>query len=239
MRILGVPIDVVTRAEVLARCTEFLRGDVVHQIVTANPEFVLSARNNPEALQVMGQGSLVVPDGVGLVWAARRYGTSLPERVPGIELATELCQLATREGRGVYLVGGRGVAETAAKRLRAGIPRLQVTAFQADHRAEDPPSELWSALERVRPSVLFVAYGAPQQELWIHRHRRRLESSGVRIAMGVGGAFDMLADRFPRAPHWMRAASLEWLWRIMLEPSRLLRVLRATVLFPLLVHRER
>jgi N-acetylglucosaminyldiphosphoundecaprenol N-acetyl-beta-D-mannosaminyltransferase len=239
VRILGVPVDRLALSDLVGRCAEFLRSGDIHQIVTANPEFILNARRNPAVRAVVRAASLIVPDGVGVLWAARLRGEPLPERVPGVELVTYLCHLAAQEGKSVYLVGGRGVAEAAATRLRAFVPGLRVAAFQWDHRAENPPSELWSELEHIRSSVLLVAYGAPRQELWINRHRERLADAGVRIAMGVGGALDILSGKLPRAPGWLRAAGLEWFWRLVLEPSRVARVLRATVLFPLLVRRER
>ncbi len=261
----GVPLDALTRSEVLDRCAAFLRNSHLHTIITANPELLLAARADQGVRQVVGQGSLVVPDGVGLLWAARRAGHHLPERIPGVELLVDLCRRAAKTQASVYLLGGRphvaealrgrphvaealrgrphvaealrgkGVAELTADRLRAEIPGLRVEAFPFDHEAERPPETLWRALERTRPAVLFVAYGQPRQELWMHAHRARLEAAGVRIAMGVGGAFDMLAGRLPRAPRWMRAFGLEWLWRLLWETARVPRTLRAVIVFPFLI----
>lgn len=251
--ILGTPVHALTRDAVVARCTEFLDtnrvptssdeggrvgGKRLHQIVTANPEFLLAARCDQAVRQVTEQGSLIVPDGTGLLWAARHYGSRLPERVPGVDLLVDLCRMAARRSVPAFFLGGRGVVEAAAVSIRSLVPGLQVTAFLMDHEAAAPPRELWRELARVRPALLFVAYGAPRQEQWIHRHRGRLEALGVRIAMGVGGAFDILAGKFPRAPRWTRAAGLEWLWRLFLQPWRVSRIFRAVVLFPLAVLRD-
>lgn len=233
-------MDALTRREVLTRCEQMLGEPTLHHVVTANPELVLAASRDAVVREVLGKGSLVVPDGVGLLWAARQYGQNLPERIPGVALARDLAQLTATRGQPVFLVGGReGVALAAAAKLRQEIPDARVTAFEQGHSAEAPPDEFWAELLRVKPAVLLVAYGQPRQELWIARHRERLEIASVRIVMGVGGAFDMLAGGFPRAPAWMQRAGLEWLWRLILEPRRFPRILRATLVFPLRVLRDR
>lgn len=238
IRILGIPVDALTRREALTRCAQMLGEPRLHHVVTANPELVLAASRDALVREVVGKGSLVVPDGVGLRWAARQYGQHLPERIPGVELVRDLVQLAAAHGQLVFLVGGReGVAVAAAAQLRHDIPGARVTAFDRTHSAEAPPDELWAELARVQPAVLFVAYGQPRQELWVDRHWGRLTAAGVRVAMGVGGSFDVLSGRLPRAPRWMRDRSLEWLWRLLREPRRLPRILRATVVFPFRVLR--
>lgn len=236
VRILGVPVDALTRREVLAQCEQMLGEPTLHHVVTANPELVLAASRDVSVREVLGKGSLVVTDGVGLLWAARRNGQHLSERIPGVELMCDLVRLAATRGQSVFLVGGRGgVAPAAAAKLRQEIPGARVTVFDRAHSAEAPLEELWIALAQARPAVLFVAYGQPRQELWIDTHRARLAACGVRLAMGIGGAFDTISGRLPRAPQWMRRGGLEWLWRLLLEPWRFPRILRATVVFPFLV----
>lgn len=260
--ILGIPVDALTRTEVLARCAGALGGERLLHIVTANPEILLQARRDAAYGVVLRQADLVLADGVGALFAARLAGQRFPERISGVELLVELCRLAAREGptsptgfagqaplrlpgfagqgRRVYFLGGwAGVAVKAAERLRREIPVLQISAFTPDHAAEESPTALWDELRAFRPTMLFVAYGAPKQEEWIARHREQLEFFGVRIAMGVGGAFDILSGKHPRAPHWMRVLGAEWLWRLVLEPHRFLRIVRATVLFPATVARDR
>lgn len=244
--LLGIPIDTLTRAEVLARCREALIGTQLMHIVTANPEILLRAHADPAYADLLRRAELIIPDGVGVLVGARLLGQHMPGRIPGIELIIDLSRLAAREGpenpagtgqgRRVYLLGGRsGVAEKTAERLREEIPNLAISAFAPDHDVDNPPPELWKDLQEARPAMLFVAYGAPRQERWIAQHRERLEQFGVRVAMGVGGAFDTLAGKFPRAPQWMRVAGLEWLWRLWVEPQRFPRILRATLIFPCLV----
>lgn len=240
VRILGTPVDAVTRAEALQRCESFLRGTRLHHVVTANPEMLLHARRHYSYAATLQHADLVLPDGIGLVVAARWSRYPLPERIPGVEFFLELCQLAAREGKRVFLLGGwGGVVTNVADQLRQKIPHLNVSAFTPDHSADAPPAALWDALASIQPGLLFVAYGVPKQERWIAQHRARLESLGVRIALGVGGTFDMLSGRLPRAPHWIRRSGLEWLWRLRLQPRRFPRAFRAAVMFPLAVVRER
>ncbi|MDP3685788.1 MAG: WecB/TagA/CpsF family glycosyltransferase [bacterium] len=280
--ILGIPVDALTRAEVLARCADALGGERLLHIVTANPEILLQARRDRTYTSILQHADLVVADGVGVLLAARLFGQRFPERIPGVELLVGLCRLAVGEGptsptgfagqaplrppnvaqppprlrpagkasrdepgfagqgRRVYFLGGwSGVAEKAARRLHERIPGLDARAFAPDHAAEESPTALWDELRAFRPTVLFVAYGAPKQEEWISKHREQLERFGVRVAMGVGGAFDTLSGKHPRAPRWIRAIGVEWLWRLVLEPHRFLRIVRATVLFPATVVRDR
>lgn len=240
MKILGVPVGALTRDEALAQCARFLHEPILHHVITANPEFILAAHADVRVQAVVGRGSLVVADGVGLLCAARRNGQRLPERIPGVELVRDLVRLAATRGQPVFLVGGReGVATITALRLRQEIPGARVTAFDRAHSAEAPPEELWTTLAQARPAILFVAYGQPRQELWIDAHRARLAACGVRLAVGIGGAFDTLSDRLPRAPEWMRRGGIEWLWRLLLEPWRFPRILRATVVFSFLVFWDR
>lgn len=239
MRILGVRADAITHAEALAFCRVALKGDTLRQIVTANPEMVLAASRSPPDRTVIEQAGLVLVDGIGLALAARLRARRAVERISGVDFAVDLCRMAAQEGKTVYLLGGRpSRAEGALAALQRRVPGLQGAACTAKHSVENVPASFWGELSRYRPAVLFVAYGAPAQERWIAMHRERLEAAGVRIAIGVGGAFDMLSMNLPRAPRIMRAAGLEWLWRLALEPQRFSRVARATIVFPLAVLRE-
>lgn len=239
VRLVGVFVDALTRAEVLTRCGQTLGGQRLLHIVTANPEILLRASRSPSYQALLGEADLVLPDGVGLLFAARLRAQRFPERITGVDFLLDLCRIASGAGKRVYLLGGkRRVGEETARRLRRQFPELDVRAFADDHNAASPPPTLWRELAQLRPTILLVAYGVTAQECWIAQHRRRLESLGVRIAMGVGGAFDILSGRLPRAPRWVRASGLEWLWRLTLEPHRLPRVLRATLVFPWSVWRS-
>jgi N-acetylglucosaminyldiphosphoundecaprenol N-acetyl-beta-D-mannosaminyltransferase len=149
----------------------------------------------------------------------------VPERVSGSDLAFPLLGRAARRGWRTYLLGGApGVAEEAARRLRARLPSLVVAGTDAPRitlEPGDPEGEAALArLRAARPDLVLVALGAPKQELWIHRHRAAL---GPAVAVGVGATLDFLSGRVRRAPRWVSRAGLEWLWRLGREPRRLWR----------------
>lgn len=215
--VLGVPFDRVDRLGAVRRAAELVRSGGFHLVVTANPELVMAARSSPELQAVVRSASLVVADGIGVVWASRRLGDPLPERVAGVELMEALCGWAAAEGRPVFLLGGRpGVAEAAAQNLVRQFPGLQVAGT---HHGYFPGagSDVVARVARSGAHLLFCGLGSPRQELWLWAHR---EGLGVRLAMGVGGSLDVLAGQVRRAPGWVRRAHLEWLYRLVREPWR-------------------
>jgi N-acetylglucosaminyldiphosphoundecaprenol N-acetyl-beta-D-mannosaminyltransferase len=170
---------------------------------------------------VLESADLCLADGSGVVWAARRQGCAIREPVTGVDLIPPLAALCARCQFRLFLLGAApGVASELASRLRVENPGLEVSA----HSGSPVPSsdaETLAIINEYRPHVLLVAYGHPSQELWIDRTR---DSLGVAVAMGVGGAFDYLTGRVPRAPAWMRRAGLEWLFRLIRQPWRIRRM---------------
>ncbi len=221
VRILGVRIDRVNSADATLFVENCLCAGGFHQIATVNPEFVVKAQTHQEFRAVLDRCALNLPDGVGILWAARRLGLPITERVAGQEMVDSISALAARCGYRIFLLGARdGVAERAAEELKRRYPALGIAGCFAGSPNPEFDQEL---AERIRASgarVLFVAYGPPKQELWIARNSARL---GAGIAMGVGGTFDTLAGLVPRAPRWVRDAGFEWTFRLFREPRRLRR----------------
>jgi len=192
-----------------------------HFVATVHPEFVMRAQRDTDFGRVLESAELCLPDGAGVVWAARRQGCAIREPVAGVDLLLPLAEMCARRGFKLFLLGAApGVAADLAERLRAANPTLAV----ASHSGSPQPSQDEETLKLIHEhgaQVLLVAYGAPAQELWIDRLRNRL---GVAVAVGVGGAFDYLTGRVPRAPVWMRRAGLEWLHRLTRQPWRIRRM---------------
>ncbi len=235
--ILGVRVHAVTTAQTLAWIEAAVRARAPHQICTANPEFVMMAQRDSVFREALNAADLVLPDGVGLLWAARWQGQPLPERVAGSDLIYRIAELAGRHGWRLYFLGAaEGVAEQAAARLHTLYPGWQLAgAFAGSPRVEDEDA-LVARIQHARPDVLMVAYGAPAQDVWIARHRTRLN---VPVNMGVGGSFDFVAGLAERAPIWIQRLGLEWLHRLARQPWRWRRILTATVAFPVRVLRAR
>ena len=221
--ILGIGVHDVTMDEAVQQIVAFAASGDFHHVVTVNPEFIMAARENAQFAAVLNAADLAVPDGAGLLWAARQQGQPLRERVAGVDLVERVAEAGARWGLRLYLLGAQeGVAVEAARRLTQRYPGLLVAGAYAGSPRPDDEAAILSRISEARPHILFVAYGAPQQDLWIARNRERL---GVGVAMGVGGAFDFIAGRARRAPRWVQRLGLEWLHRLLHQPWRWRRML--------------
>ena len=221
-RVLGVRVDCLDMGAALDRIEELVVLGGHHQVATVNPEFVMSAQKDPEFSKVLESADLCLADGTGVVWAARRQGCELDGPVPGVDMVRPLAAMCVRRGFPLFLLGAaNGVAAELATLLRTEFRGLEVAA----HTGSPNPSADEETLRLIHAHgarVLLVAFGAPKQDLWIARLKDRL---GVSVAIGVGGAFDYLTGRVPRAPVWMRRAGLEWLHRLANQPWRIRRMM--------------
>jgi N-acetylglucosaminyldiphosphoundecaprenol N-acetyl-beta-D-mannosaminyltransferase len=217
-RVLGVPVDVCPDV-FAAACALQQRGG--GQVVTLNAEMTMAALADRDLGAAIEGAKLVIPDGAGVVWALARKGLRV-RRAPGIELAHRLLQQAASVGWRVALVGASpAVMAELTRRLRQQLPGLQLVFSAHGYQ----PEAAWPALERqlltARPDLVLVALGVPRQETWIARLPQR--RSG--LWMGVGGSFDVWAGVKKRAPRWMGALQVEWLYRLVQEPRRWRRML--------------
>lgn len=218
LHILGVRVDDVTCDEALALTEQFIADRAPHQFCTVNPEFIMAAQQNEAFRQVINNAAVRLPDGVGVLWAARRMGRPLRERVAGSDMVERIAARAAGAGWRMYFLGAApGVAEKTAAILQARHPGFVVAGTFAGSPA---PADQDAIVERIclaQPDILFVAFGAPAQDLWIARNQPRLR---VPVAIGVGGALDFIAGVAKRAPTWVQQVGLEWLYRLYREPWR-------------------
>lgn len=221
MNILGVRVQALTIDEVIGRLDGYLSSRQPHHLVTVNPEFLVQAQSRPEFRSVLNSAELSIADGVGLVWAAKLLGYRSPPRVAGVDLVQRLAE--TRRYSMFLLGGAPGVAEEAAAVLTQRYPGVRIVGTYAGSPAPEEQAGIVERVQAARPDVLLVAYGAPQQDLWIHRN---LNALGVPLAAGIGGSFDFISGRVARAPEWMRRLGLEWLFRLITQPWRWRRMLR-------------
>ncbi len=221
--ILGVAVDDVTEDEAVDWVDRAIQGGRPAQVVTINPEFVMAAQRRADFRETLNAAGLAVPDGVGILWAGRLLGTPFRGRVPGVELSRRLAALCAARGYRLYLLGAApGVAREAARLLQRECPGLVIAGTCAGSPAPDEEDDLVARIRAAAPHLLLVAYGAPRQDLWLRRNLPRL---GAVVGIGVGGTFDYLSGRVPRAPAWLRRLGLEWLYRLVTQPWRWRRML--------------
>ena len=225
-RVFDTLVHGVDKASALRVLDSLIEDGQPHQVVTVNVDFLRIAERLPRLQDVINTSDLAVPDGVPLVWMARYLGMKNCRRITGPDLIEAIAQLSVERDKRIYLLGGaRGAATGARERLQARFPGLNVCGVHEPMEAEYPfPPEMDEDICRrirdAKPDVLFVAFGCPKQDLWIRDH---MQSLGVPISIGVGGSFNFLSGRIPRAPKAMQRLGLEWVYRLGREPHRLWR----------------
>lgn len=222
VHILGTAIDAVDLNTAVDILDSFLSSGKPHVVATPNAEIVYAARHDGALQEVLRRASLVVPDGAGLVLAARLRGKPLHTRVAGIDLVT--AWFGRHQGPlRVFLLGAKpGVAETAAQKLTSRFPELRIVGTQHGYFKTEDEAQIIDQMRSAAVDVLLVGLGSPRQELFLMNH---LGDQAWRVAIGVGGSFDVYAGLLRRAPKLMRRLGLEWLYRLCQEPSRLGRML--------------
>lgn len=221
VEILGVPVDCVTMAQAVQWVETTLASDQPRSVIAVNPEKVMKANQDPELLARLQKAGLLIPDGIGVVFAVRLLGLGKIERVPGSELMPKLCELAANKGYKVFLFGAnQEVISQAAQVLLQRYPGLNIVGTQHGYVKEEEMPSVITAINRSQAELLFVALGSPKQELWMTQY---LPALNVKVCQGVGGTFDVIAGRVKRAPLAFRLVHLEWLYRLLSQPSRILR----------------
>lgn len=221
--VLNVMIDVVTMKEAVEAVKQFILQKKSHLVVTPNPEIIMMANKDEQLARIINNADLVVPDGAGVVWAARYQGDAMPERVAGYDLVQNLLIEAMSEKYKIYLFGGApGIAEKARKIAEERYPGVQIVGTRNGFFTKQNESEIVNDIKACQPDILLVALGVPRQEKWLEEYKEELK---VPVSIGVGGTFDVMAGVVKRAPLWMQRSNLEWLFRLLSEPKRAIRML--------------
>ncbi len=219
--LMGIRIHNFTMAEAVETIVAWSTRPEPRQIVFVNADCANIAWRNPQYAGTLNQADLTLGDGIGIKVAAKVLGLQLKQNVNGTNLFPRLCEALQKVESGVFLLGARpGIVESVAAWIRSHYPALKLAGF---HHGYYPPAEEHGVLDEIRTSgatVLLVALGAPNQDLWISRN---LAATGVSVAIGVGGLFDFYSGRIPRAPQWLREMGLEWVYRLYQEPRRMWR----------------
>jgi N-acetylglucosaminyldiphosphoundecaprenol N-acetyl-beta-D-mannosaminyltransferase len=262
INVAGLQIDNLTKAEVLARIEQFVRSGRPHYMVTAYSEFAVMAAKNARYHAALNNADLAVPDGIGILWAAKFQSlhannfvtiiwvwlktlaqivlspqslrTVIKEQVSGSRLVWDIAQLSEEKGFRIALVGGHNnVAHDAAQKLAERFPRLQITMAVSDQPFDQ---NMVSQISASNSDILLIAYQPPKQELWLAEN---IDQLNVKFAVGLGGTFDYLAGKRAMAPSWVHYIGLEWLWRLVTQPWRAKRMWRAIVQFSFLTLKMR
>jgi len=266
--ILDVPIDAVTLTDVIQKIEQIIcskEGEKL-RVATPNPEFIVRSVQDERFARTLKSAGLRIADGSGLIWASYYlqlpwrgyfialgeifyYGFSLifapqlcyrylPMRTTGVDLAYYLAETAAKKGWKMFLLGAAaGVAEQTKAVLEQRYPEIQITGTYAGSPHPAEAAAIRQRIDASQADILLVAYGAPKQDFWLEENLAQLET--VKVGIGVGGTLDFIAGRVKRAPALLRHLHLEWLWRLVLQPWRLLRISKATLYFVYLVYQER
>ena len=221
-RVLGVGFTVMTMQETVDAALSYLAADRgangAAAVYTPNPEVVMHARRDAAFMDVLERGELVIPDGIGVVYAMRMNGVKVKDRVPGCDLVQKLFAAMNETGQSVYFLGGSAAsAATAAEKMAAAYPGLRIAGYHDGYFKDDEETLIIEEIERVKPDLLLVGLGCPRQEKWIDAHRQL----PVKLMMGVGGSIDVMSGTVKRAPKFYQKMGLEWLYRLIKQPSRL------------------
>ncbi|HLR22806.1 MAG TPA: WecB/TagA/CpsF family glycosyltransferase [Pseudogracilibacillus sp.] len=222
-RIMGIPFVDATMNDFMQNIVEpvTIQSDKCF-IVTANPEIVMEADKNDHYAAILHKANYIVPDGVGILMAAKWKKQPLASRIAGVELMDEMLQLADKEGYSCFFLGGtKGVNEVAVEKIKIKYPNLQVAGRHHGYFDLDD-EEVVAQVRDAAPDFVFAALGFPKQEEWIATHWSHF-SKGVFI--GVGGSFDIYAEKVKRAPSFWIKLRLEWLYRLLQQPARFKRIL--------------
>jgi N-acetylglucosaminyldiphosphoundecaprenol N-acetyl-beta-D-mannosaminyltransferase len=221
IEVLGVPVDCVNMSQSLECVDHMMAGNKAEAVIAVNPEKVIKAQGSPVLLARLRQAGLLIPDGIGLVVAARVLGLGRMERVPGSELMPAICERAARKGYRIFLYGAApDVNRKAREVLAERYPGIQIAGGRDGYVKDDEMPNLVEEINASGAQILFVALGSPRQELWMEKYLPQLN---VKVCQGVGGTFDVIAGKVKRAPLIFRKMQLEWFYRLASQPKRLLR----------------
>ncbi len=224
--LLGIPIDVLTFDETVDRAIQAMQHKELTQHVAINVAKLVKARGDDELRRDIAESHIIGIDGIGIVWAARMLGISVPERVAGVDLMEQLLRLCAKQRLRPFLLGAQqSVLEQAVEAAEKRWPGLEFAGIRNGYFAPQDEPEIVARIRDSRADCLFIGMPTPRKERFLHRYRHELD---VPFIMGVGGGIDVLAGHVKRAPDLMQKAGLEWLYRIYQEPRRMWRRYAAT-----------
>ncbi|MFC1474630.1 WecB/TagA/CpsF family glycosyltransferase [bacterium] len=238
-RVLGLPLDSDTLDGMTEKLLEMACGDSLSSVTYLNPDCVNLAFGNPGLSELYEQFDIVLADGIGVVWAARRKGIDIPGRAAITDLFPDLIHACADRGLKLFFLGAKpGVADAMAEKLGKKHPTLQIAGSHHGYFTSSEEKEVIAKIRGAEPDILIVAMGVPRQERWVIEHRREIPA---KLCLCSGGVFDFYSESVPRAPKWMIRMHIEWLHRLIKDPIRLWRrylIGNIVFIFRVLLNRE-
>lgn len=229
IKVLDIPVDMVNNVQAMETFKKLMNRPGCELIVTPNSEIIMNATRDDELRMLIEEAGLIIPDGIGLVYASKIIGEPLKERVTGVDFLTSILEYLEATGQSIFLLGSKpaneeraSVADLAAENMLIRFPNLKIAGTQDGYFKKEDEAELVQRINDSGASFLCVALGAPKQEKFIYEHRN--EFTNIRAGIGVGGSLDVWAGTVKRAPKFYQQHGLEWLYRLIQEPSRYKRM---------------
>ncbi|BBI36192.1 WecB/TagA/CpsF family glycosyltransferase [Cohnella abietis] len=219
----GVPFSKMNMKETVGYLAQAIESRRPQRVITGNPIMLMVGLDNPSFHHTLSTADLVVPDGSGVVWAARRLKQPVQERVAGFDLMHELLREGDKRGWSVYMLGASpDIIKAAHDKLQKQFPGMRFVGHRDGYFTDKEDGEVVELVRAAKPDLLFVARSTMNQEPWIEKYQDQL---GVPVVMGVGGSFDVVSGKLKRAPALFRKLGMEWFYRLLQEPTRFRRML--------------
>lgn len=223
IKILDIGVDAITREAAINKVQHFIEnGQRVHSIFASNPEKNFSLPKNPSLHSIFMNADLLLPDGIGIIWAARVLHGIYLQRLPGSDFIFDICELAARERYGVFFYGAReDINKSAVDKLKEKYPELNIVGRTNGYVSDSEMTDLIDRINTSHAQILFLALGSPRQEMWFATYSPFLKH--VKVCQSVGGTLDAIAGTVRRAPEFWQKRNLEWFYRLVTQPSRIAR----------------
>lgn len=216
--ILGIPVDRITMDGAITQIEGYIKSGEPHLVVTADSSGLYAQLKDQSFREVLAKADLITPDSFGVVWAAKRLGKPVAGRVSGVDIVDRLCAKSAERGYRIFILGAApGVAEMAAERFRLRYPGCNIVGTRHGYFPAEDDRIVAEEVALAKPDILFVAMGIPRQEKFI---LATMDVIRAKVAIGVGGSFDVFSGKTKRAPVIIQKLNLEWLWRLLMNPKK-------------------
>lgn len=224
VNILGVKVDKYTIEEAADKIIDYIKnGEKRKCVYTPNSEIIMMAHKDENFRNVLNGADILSADGIGVVYASKILHNPIKSRAAGFDIACASLEKMSKLGKSVYLFGAKpGVAQTAGEKMKEKYPGIVIAGTADGYFDVEKEKSIIEDISKQKPDMLFVCLGAPKQEMWINNHKDELDFG---VCMGIGGTLDVFAGTAKRAPVFYQKLGIEWLYRLVKNPSRIGRMM--------------